>query len=75
MELKTMKNKFVADGFRRFMRARRQVASSEAIEAKFAAELACARPDEKAGIRERMAQELLRREKTANHRPSAGTLW
>jgi hypothetical protein len=70
-----MKNKFVANGFRRFMRAKRNVASPEAIEAKFAAELANASPADKTEIQKRIAQELLKRENTANHQPSAGTLW
>jgi hypothetical protein len=69
-----MKNKFVADGLRRFMRAKR-VFSSESIEQKYAAELANATPAQKLEIRKRMAQEYLRREKFVNHKPSPGTLW
>jgi hypothetical protein len=69
-----MKNKFVADGLGRFMRAKRATAT-ESIEKKYAAELANAKPVESAKIRERMAAEILRREKALNHKPSAGTLW
>jgi hypothetical protein len=69
-----MKNKFVADGQFRFLRGRK-AATSESIEKKYAAELATAGPDEKRKIRERMVEEFLRREKTLNHKPSAGTLW
>jgi hypothetical protein len=68
-----MKNKFVADGCRRFMRARK-AASSESIEKKYAAELAEADPAQKFKIHERMAQEYLR-QKNLDHQPSPGTLW
>jgi hypothetical protein len=68
-----MKNKFVADGCRRFIRARK-TASSESIEKKYAAELAKAGPLQKLQIRKRMAQEHLRRG-NEGHQPSAGTLW
>jgi hypothetical protein len=50
-------------------------ATSESIEKKYAAQLASAGPDEKRKIRERMVEEFMQREKTANHKPSAGTLW
>jgi hypothetical protein len=69
-----MKNKFVADGYRRFMRARKD-ASSESIEKKYAAELAKADPHQKLQIRERMVEEYLRRGKIKGHKPSAATLW
>ena len=69
-----MKNKFVADGFHRFMRAQK-AASSESIEKKHAAELAKADPAQKFKIHERMVQEYLRRGKTESHKPSAATLW
>ena len=69
-----MKNKFVADGYRRFMRARK-TASSESIEKKYATELAKADPAQKFKIRERMVQEYLRRGKIEGHKPSAATLW
>jgi len=69
-----MKSKFVADGYRRFLRGRKAV-SSESIEAKFAAELAKASPAEKILIRERMLEEYSRRIKMENHKPSPGTLW
>ena len=70
----TMKNKFVADGDRRLWLGRKTLVS-ESIEKKYAAELASAGPDEKEKIRERMAAEILRREKALNHKPSAATLW
>jgi hypothetical protein len=69
-----MKNKIVADGPFRFLRGR-NAATSESIEKKYAVQLANAGPDEKKKIRERMVEEFLRREKTLNHKPSAGTLW
>ena len=69
-----MKNKFVADGFRRFMRGKK-AALSESVEKKYAAELANADPRQKLQIRERMAEEYLRREKIEGHKPSPGTLW
>ena len=56
------------------MRAKR-AAAAESIEKKYAAELANAKPVESAKIRERMAAEILRREKALNHKPSAATLW
>jgi hypothetical protein len=75
VELKAfLKNEFVADGRDRFMRAKRE-GLAESIEEKYAKELAGAIPVEKIKIRERMAQEILRRKKTLNHKPSAGTLW
>ena len=69
-----MKNKFVADGLGRFMRAKQAVAA-KSTEKKYAAELANANPIEGAKIRERMAKEILTREKMLNHRPSSATLW
>jgi hypothetical protein len=66
-----MKNKFVADGFRRFLHGKKTVAS-ESIEKKFAKELAAASPAQKAQIREQMAREFLQQQ---NHKPSPGTLW
>jgi hypothetical protein len=41
-----MKNKFVADGYRRFLRGKKS-GTSESIEKKYAAELAKASPVEK----------------------------
>ena len=70
-----MQNRFVADGRRRFLQAKETPASPGSIEKKYAAELANAGPDEKRRIHERMAEELMRREKALNHKPSAGTLW
>jgi hypothetical protein len=69
-----MKNKFVADGFRRFLRGKETV-TSESIEKKYAKELAAASPAQKAQIRERMVEEYSRRSKIENHKPSPGTLW
>jgi hypothetical protein len=69
-----MKNQFVADGYRRFLRGKRN-AQSDSIEKKYAAELANAKPVENAKNRERMAAEILRREKALNHKPSGATLW
>jgi hypothetical protein len=69
-----MKNKVVADGYRRFLQGKKTIASAS-IEKKRAAELANAGPDEKEKIRERMAKESLQREKALNHKPSAATLW
>ncbi len=69
-----MKNKFVADGYRRFLQGRKTM-TSESIEKELAAELANASPGEKEKIRERMAKESLQREKALNHKPSAATLW
>jgi hypothetical protein len=69
-----MKNEFVADGCRRFMRGKRG-ALSESLEKKYAAELAGANPRQKLQIRERMVAEHLRRAKIEGHKPSAATLW
>jgi hypothetical protein len=69
-----MKNKFVADGYRRFLQGKKALIA-ESIERKHAAELASAGPDKKAKIQERLAAELVRREKALNHQPSAATLW
>ncbi|HEX3889795.1 MAG TPA: hypothetical protein VHX90_03000 [Verrucomicrobiae bacterium] len=66
-----MKNKFVADGFRRFLHGKKAM-TSESIEKKYAKELAVASPAQKAQIREQMAQDFLRQQ---NHKPSPGTLW
>ena len=69
-----MKNKFVADGYQRFLHGKK-VGTSESIEKKYAAELAKAGPAEKMQIQERMAAEFLRREKMEAHKPSPATLW
>jgi hypothetical protein len=69
-----MKNKFVADGYRRFLRGKKSVASVS-IEKKFAAEPAKASPVEKNQIRERMMEEFLRLSKNEGHKPSVGILW
>jgi hypothetical protein len=69
-----MKNQIVADGRRRFFWGRVKTIS-ESIEQKYAADMANAGPEEKAKIREQMAEEILRREKMFNHKPSPGSLW
>lgn len=65
---------FVADGYLRFLRGKR-AAASESIEDQYSAALAKAGLNGKGKIRERMAQECLRREKMLRHKPSPGTLW
>ena len=69
-----MKHEFVADGFLRLSRGKKAVIA-ESIGKKYAAELTQASPAEQPRIRERMADELLRREKMAGHKPSPATLW
>jgi hypothetical protein len=68
------KNKFVADGPRRFLRGK-EAAVSESIEKKYAAGLAKAGPRRKLQIRARMMVEYLRCGKSSGHQPSAATLW
>ena len=69
-----MKNRFVSDGGRRFMQGRKAM-TAESIVAKYAKELANANPAQKLEIRERMARELIHRDRVMSHRPSPGTLW
>ncbi len=69
-----MKNKFVADGFRRFRRAQKAV-SLEDIEEKYARQLAEADPGQKHQIRKQMVEEYLQRKKIEDHKPSPATLW
>jgi hypothetical protein len=69
-----MKNKFVADGYRRFLQAKKTV-SLEDIEKKYARQLAEADPIQKHQIRKQMAEEYLQRKKIEDHKPSAATLW
>jgi hypothetical protein len=68
-----MKSRFVAGGYGRFLRGR-NTASWEAIQRKYAGELATASPLQKLRIRKQMAQELLN-QKNRGHKPSPGTLW
>jgi hypothetical protein len=68
-----MKDKFVADGYYRFLRAKK-AASLETIEKKYARQLAEADPAQKHQIRKQMVEEYLA-QKNPDHRPSAGTLW
>jgi hypothetical protein len=69
-----MQNKFVADGFRRFLHGKKTV-SMKSIQKKYAKELAAASPAQKTQIRERMAEEYRRLSKNEDHKPSPGTLW
>jgi hypothetical protein len=69
-----MKNKFVADGPLRFLRAKKR-ALAEDIEKKYARQLAEADPIQKHQIRKQMAEEYLRQQKIEGHKPSPGTLW
>jgi hypothetical protein len=66
-----MKNDFIANGECQLFRGQEKL-SMEAIEKKYAAELAVADPSEKLKIREQIAREFLRQK---NHKPSPGTLW
>jgi hypothetical protein len=66
-----MKNGFVADGHRRFLRGRKTL-SPESMEMKHAGELASASPAQRAQIREQIARNLLRQK---NHKPSPAALW
>jgi len=75
MELTTKNNRFVADGPQRLFRAKKNLSTTEEIEKKYAGKLANAILAEKIKIHQEMAQELLRRETTASHKPAAGTLW
>lgn len=75
MELTAKNNRFVADGLQRFFRTRKNLPTAEEIGKKYAGKIASATPAEKTKIHREMALELLRREKTASHQPSAGTLW
>ena len=74
MEL-TNKNQVGGDGPQRFFRAKKNLPTSKEIEEKYAGKIANANPAEKIKIQQEMVQKLLRREKTAGHKPSAGTLW
>jgi len=69
-----MKNKFVADGFRRFRRAQK-AAASEDIEEKYARRLAEADPGQKHQLRKQIVEEYLQRRKIEDHKPSPATLW
>ncbi len=66
-----MKNKFIENGEFQLFRGQEKL-SMEAIEKKYAAELATADPSEKLKIREQMTEEFLRQQ---NYKPSPGTLW
>jgi hypothetical protein len=63
-----MSNKFVADGFHRFLRAKR-VASTESNEKSRPTELASTDPGKKSLMRKQRKPEY------ADHQPSPGTLW
>jgi hypothetical protein len=66
-----MKNGFVADGHRRFLRGQKAL-SPESMEMKHAAEFAASSPAQRTQIREQIARNLLRQK---NHKPSPATLW
>ncbi len=70
-----MKAQIVADGSFRFLQAKKKAAAAEAVEVKYAEQLAKANPDEKRKLQERIAAEKTVRERTLAHKPSAGTLW
>ena len=69
-----MKNKIVSDGHFR-LRQGQSAEMAKSIDAKYAAELASARPDEKPEIYVRLLKEAMRHKKMATHKPSAGALW
>ncbi len=69
-----VKNHIAADGAWRLLRGQK-AASSESIEKKYAAELAKAGPAEKKEIYQRMSDEIEKRRKMMDHKPSAKTLW
>ena len=69
-----MKNRFVADGPLRFLRAKK-VVSVEAIEKKYAGNWRRRIRIQKIKIRKRMVARISAREKIEDHQPSAGTLW
>ncbi|MGO9585957.1 MAG: hypothetical protein ACLP2Y_07175 [Limisphaerales bacterium] len=69
-----MKNKFVADGPLRFLRAKK-AALSQDIEKKYARQLAEADSIQKRQIRKQMAEEYSQRQKIEGHKPSGATLW
>jgi hypothetical protein len=69
-----MSNKFVADGYQRFLCGRKAV-TSESIEKKYAGALAKASPAGKIQVCKRIVEEYTRLLRTKNHKPSAGTLW
>jgi hypothetical protein len=64
-----MKNKFVADGFRRFLHCKKS-ATPDAIEKKYAVELANANPDEKTKSANEWRKNIVGSQKTqaTNHR-------
>jgi len=66
-----MKNKFVADGPFRFLRGKKAV-TLEAIEKKYAKELATAELHQKETIYQQIAKEFPRHK---NHEPSSAILW
>lgn len=74
MEL-SLKKVPIAEGGAWRLRQGQKALKSEAIAKKYAAELEQAGPAEQGKIRERMAQEHLKREKMISHKPSASSLW
>jgi hypothetical protein len=69
-----MANTIVAFGGLR-LRLGQKAMASESIEKKYAAELATAAPAEKKEIYQRMSDEIEKRRKMMDHKPSAKTLW
>jgi hypothetical protein len=69
-----VKNKIVADGESRLWWGQKAMAS-ESIAKKYAAELAKAGLGGKKEIYRRMTDEIERRRKMVDHKPSAATLW
>ncbi len=70
-----MKNKFVADGATRLMRAN-QKKLAKSIEEKYSAEIAAASGGKKLRLRAKMMLEQLGAgEHLEKHQPSFGTLW
>jgi hypothetical protein len=69
-----MKNKFVDGGEERLWWGQKAMAS-ECIEKKYAAELSNAGPAEKKEIYQRMSDEIEKRRKMMDHKPSAKALW
>jgi hypothetical protein len=66
-----MKNGIVQDGFERLKRGQKKL-TMEAIEKKYAKEIAAAQPHQKQQIYRRMVDEFM---KQKNHEPSASALW
>lgn len=66
-----MKNGIVKDGFWHLKRGQKEL-TMEAIEKKYAREIAAAQPHQKQQIYQRIVDEFLQQK---NHKPSASALW